>query len=341
MVKINNKILQQIQDEASKKIYLDRVAYSNKDFSAIKKIVLTAEGGKKLIEFMNANRNNLYIFGAGVLGKEFIRTWKSNYSFCAVIDNDTMKQGKDIEQIPIVGLNDIINDINDIAIIIVSKFCHNEIEEQLQKINFTNEKIFNFGKYYNKLNKDQYFDLEELDKEKKERFVDCGALDGKTSINMYEWYKGNVDKIWIFEPDMISAERCRKNLNEINFKNYEIIEKAVYSSKTQVSFESTGNGMAGISSTGNTVVDTISLDEAIGHEKPSFIKMDIEGAELQALMGAKKIIQKGKPKLAISVYHKPEDIDTIPSLLLEYNPEYKFYLRHYSLAMNETVLYAL
>ncbi len=83
------------------------------------------------------------------------------------------------------------------------------------------------------------------------------------------------------------------------------------------------------------------LDEAIGEESPSFIKMDIEGAELEALKGAKNIIQKYAPKLAVCVYHKPEDMEEIPQLLLEYNPNYRFYLRHYSLTMNETVLYAL
>ena len=69
--------------------------------------------------------------------------------------------------------------------------------------------------------------------------------------------------------------------------------------------------------------------------------MDIEGAELEALQGGAKLIKKNHPKLAICVYHKPEDIYTIPQLLLEYNPNYTFYLRHYSLWRSETVLYAI
>jgi hypothetical protein len=68
--------------------------------------------------------------------------------------------------------------------------------------------------------------------------------------------------------------------------------------------------------------------------------MDIEGAEFAALEGAENIIKMQKPRLAISVYHKPEDIITIPNLLLKYNKDYKFKLRHYSCCEYDTVLYA-
>lgn len=339
-MKVNNKILSHIQDDLSKEIYLNRIDYNNRKYESIKKIVSTVIGGKELVDFMNKYKDNLYIFGAGVLGTEFVRTWNPCYSFCGIIDNNKTKQGKKINGIPVIGLEEIA--IKDkAAIIIVNKFSYNEIEKQLQKEKINFKRIFNFGRYFKKLNSNQYFDLKELDKSQKERFVDCGALDGMTSINMYKWYRENVEKMWIFEPDKISAERCRKNLSKIDFKNYKVVEKAVYSSKTQLFFNSTSNGMASISPQGNVIVDTISLDEALREDDPSFIKMDIEGAEFEALIGAKRIIENSTPKLAISVYHKPEDIEEIPLLLLEYNPEYNFYLRHYSLTKNETVLYAL
>jgi hypothetical protein len=59
-----------------------------------------------------------------------------------------------------------------------------------------------------------------------------------------------------------------------------------------------------------------------------FIKMDIEGSEMEALKGAASTIKNRKPCLAISVYHKPEGIVTIPAFLQNLVPEYKFYLRH-------------
>lgn len=71
-------------------------------------------------------------------------------------------------------------------------------------------------------------------------------------------------------------------------------------------------------------IETIALDGYI-EDKVTFIKMDIEGAEFAALKGAERIICNQKPKLAISVYHRREDIWEIPKLLLEYNPDYKFF----------------
>ena len=73
----------------------------------------------------------------------------------------------------------------------------------------------------------------------------------------------------------------------------------------------------------------------------TFIKMDIEGAELEALKGSSKIIKKYMPKLAISLYHKKDDILEIPLYIKELVPEYKLYIRHYSNAGVETVLYAV
>lgn len=88
------------------------------------------------------------------------------------------------------------------------------------------------------------------------------------------------------------------------------------------------------------MIETIVLDEFLRGERVTFIKMDIEGAELDALRGASQIIKEQKPKLAISVYHRDDDIVAIPKLLTGLRPDYKLYLRHYSLLLNETVLYA-
>lgn len=84
-----------------------------------------------------------------------------------------------------------------------------------------------------------------------------------------------------------------------------------------------------------------SLDHLLGDERVTYIKMDIEGAELNALKGGANIIEKYKPKLAISLYHKAEDIYEIPLYLKSLVPEYKFYIRHYTDLWEETVLYAV
>lgn len=74
---------------------------------------------------------------------------------------------------------------------------------------------------------------------------------------------------------------------------------------------------------------------------PTYIKMDIEGAEAEALLGAKESIEKNKPKLAICLYHKPDDIFKLPLLVHKINPLYKMYIRHYSNYHTDTLLYAV
>ena len=83
-----------------------------------------------------------------------------------------------------------------------------------------------------------------------------------------------------------------------------------------------------------------SIDNVCSGDKVTFIKMDIEGSEMEALKGAENVIKRDKPRLAICIYHKPEDLYEIPFWVKETVPEYKLYIRHHSNLQNETVLYA-
>lgn len=130
-----------------------------------------------------------------------------------------------------------------------------------------------------------------------------------------------------------------------NNDKIEIIEKALWSKTTTLSMDARGDFATSVTLPNENdhlpKVEAAALDDLLGDREVTFIKMDIEGAEAEALRGAQKIITEQKPKLAISVYHNPEDILTIPQLILEYNPDYKFYLRHYSFSNYDTVLYAI
>ena len=95
-----------------------------------------------------------------------------------------------------------------------------------------------------------------------------------------------------------------------------------------------------VSAEGDVQIELTDIDSEVGDDKVTFIKMDIEGAELNALKGACKTILKNRPRLAICIYHKPEDICEIPEYLLSLVPEYRFWIRHYSSNEWETVLYA-
>jgi hypothetical protein len=85
-------------------------------------------------------------------------------------------------------------------------------------------------------------------------------------------------------------------------------------------------------------IHTDTIDSLI-QSKVDYIKMDIEGAEVPALKGARKTIAMYKPILAICIYHNQSDFVEIPELILSYNPNYSIYVRHYTQGVFETVMY--
>ena len=98
-------------------------------------------------------------------------------------------------------------------------------------------------------------------------------------------------------------------------------------------------GEANIVTVPVTSIDSVFLNKT---EYPTFIKMDIEGAEKAALRGAENTIRTYKPKLAICVYHKMEDVYKLPQLICSYRTDYQYVLHHYDAnSMCETVMYAI
>lgn len=91
----------------------------------------------------------------------------------------------------------------------------------------------------------------------------------------------------------------------------------------------------------NMIGEVRKLDDVLKGERVTFIKMDIEGSELAALKGAANTIRSQKPKLAICIYHSPQDMLKIPIYIKSLVPEYKIYIRHYTDMMLETVCYAV
>lgn len=338
-IELNHKVLSAMGDKASRDIYRQKIDYGNGSNEAME-CMIRSVGGIEFIDFMQRHKDYLYVFGAGALGKDLADTWDWKYSFQAYIDNDQEKHGKHIGSVPVISLDSLREDREHAAIIIMSKYYSDEIEQQLRENYFHDRQIFNLGRIYRQFNKKQYFDLEYLIFEDRENFVDCGVLDGETSLNFLEICGNRVNKIWMFEPDKKNAQKVRRNFEGRRI-DYEIIEKGVWSSAATLKFNALGNGCAGIDENGEDYIETVRLDDALAECQPTFIKMDIEGAELEALKGAEQVIKRCRPKLAISVYHKREDINEIPELLLTYHHDYKFYLRHYSLMSSETILYAI
>lgn len=192
---------------------------------------------------------------------------------------------------------------------------------------------------------EQYFEQGIIKPEKNEVFVDAGFFTGETSRRFAQWCGMHYDKIYAFEPDDDNIEKYMISDNKI--ERLEMVKAAAWNSDTELCFEKGrekkhGQGSAScVSDCGSVKVKARSIDSVLDGERCTFIKMDIEGSELNALRGAEKTIKKYHPKLAICIYHKPEDIVEIPQYIHSICSEYKMYIRHYSNCGAETVLYAV
>ena len=240
--------------------------------------------------------------------------------------------------LPVLSLSDVPHDAR---IFLANRYHYAEIYQQLLNAGFMETQIVNLGKIIDEMARKQYFDLEAMSHAAKESFADVGALNGETSREFLRWAGETVDHVWCFEPDVKNAEKCRANLPELERAGkLTVVPKGAWSESATLSFCAQANGISAIG-TGDAIIETITLDEVFAGQAITFVKMDIEGAEFEALRGSERTIRTQRPKLAISVYHKPEDIVNLAQLILAYQPDYQLYLRHYCIFDNETVLYAI
>jgi FkbM family methyltransferase len=191
----------------------------------------------------------------------------------------------------------------------------------------------------------QYFDFDIVHLEDGMVFADCGGYIGDTSEKFitHMQSQGKEGKIYIYEPDENNMEMARKNLSKwgqnVVYKPY-----AVSDGNKTVIFNAIGNSGSAICSEKKITdddkftVQTVSLDEDI-KEKVSFIKMDVEGEESNVLVGAANHIKNEHPICTICVYHKYQDIWKLPLQVLDYNSDFKLFIRHYSNIFEESVMY--
>lgn len=330
-----------LQDDTSKQLYACRLLYSlTGDMKYLLDVICSTDFGKNAYTRMKCENKKKILFGAGIIGKRLIDIFYDVEFECFVDNNHA---GDTCKGLPIINIKTLKEKYQNDLIIISTVVFHNEIHTQLLKEGFKEDNIINIGKECKALSYSQYFDLPELKAAAKDEevFIDGGCYDGKSSIEFKKWCDNSDVKetyIYAWEPDPKNLEICKATL--IDFHNqYKIIDKGLWSKKDTLYFE-IGGEASSISENGTAQINVDSLDNIV-KTPVTFIKMDIEGAEYNALLGAEKTITRYKPKLAICVYHKPEDIWEIPWLIHQLNPNYKFYLRHYSLTVSDTVLYAI
>lgn len=174
------------------------------------------------------------------------------------------------------------------------------------------------------------------------RLVDCGAYPGDTP-GLFLKKRLPVEAVAMFDPDPDNFAALQ-NVTRRDFPPE--IDVALWpcavGSKTECRRFSAGCGESSrFDSGGGSPVQCAALDEVIPRFRPSLLKLDVEGAEMDALEGARRIIHDNLPALAVCLYHRPEHLWQIPLAVKRLNRGYDLYLRLHGFNGLELVLYAV
>lgn len=216
-------------------------------------------------------------------------------------------------------------------------------EEQSKKIILSKINNYLFHDEMERSSSPTYFEKDKIFLSGQEVFVDAGGYIGDTIDEFLNVVGDKYKKVYSFEPDSKNREILLKKYG--NNSKIEIIDKGLWNEVTTVQFVESGSVSSMVDEQGTVLVAMTSLDEFFkdytSDQLPTYIKMDVEGAEENLILGAKNLIKNTRPKLAVSVYHKPEDLYRLTRLINELCPNYQMILRHYTNDFYDTVLYAL
>lgn len=157
-----------------------------------------------------------------------------------------------------------------------------------------------------------------------ENFIDLGAYNGDTVIDFIN-HDPQYRKITAVEPDVKTFKKLQNNTGEL--RDISLINACVSDKCGMLTFNMQGGRNSALSQDG-TPLQSITVDSL--ETDATYIKMDVEGAETDAIIGAKNTIKQHKPKMLISAYHRTDDLIKIPQTVLELRNDYKIYLRHFN-----------
>ena len=179
----------------------------------------------------------------------------------------------------------------------------------------------------------QYFPRDILRPNPEEVFVDGGAFEGDT-LRAAPWQFARTLAI---EPDPANATILRSSIN----KETQVHESLLGRVPGSARFDGRGTMASSRSDAGALELSVVTLDELTAGEIPTFVKLDVEGDELAALEGGVEMLKRAQPVVAVCVYHKPEDLWTIPLFLKEALPAHQMFLRAHAWDGFELVVYAV
>lgn len=165
----------------------------------------------------------------------------------------------------------------------------------------------------------------------KEAFADLGAYNGDTLLEFLQKTGGHFSSICAMEPDPKNyCKLCRRaeELGILPNDRVRLWNLAAWDDRTSLFFAPKAGRSSSVVCAGREILAD-SLDNLVGKEPVTFLKMDVEGSESRAILGAANTIRRHKPKLMISAYHRSEDLFALPLQIQRIQPGYRFYLRRF------------
>lgn len=350
-----------LQDDLSKRIFKARLTFdieptmSNAMNLLLLNPELNCQEVKEILEWkqtlkqIERDGKKFIIYGAGGRGKQAAITLINEnidfHGFCGRRGTQGYPEGKVMGK-PVISPKQLIEHKEDYYVAICSE-SYNEIMATLKAGGFPQEQILHC--FDCSANNKQYFEFPELYRGRT-AFIDGGCLNCQDDYRFASWCNFTYSYILAFEPDPDNYRTCIDTLDNHPIRDIKIVEAGLAEKTGNVLFSANANGGSYIQSNTSAniyqrnkseiTVNICALDDIVDEREVGFIKLDIEGAELDALHGAERTIIRDKPFLALSVYHRNGDVLALMTFLHEIVPEYKFWLRHYGPLHYETVLYA-
>jgi len=195
--------------------------------------------------------------------------------------------------------------------------------------------------------KTAYLDRDLIVPGESEVFIDVGAFQGNSSLFFQDVCVSAgrpAPQCVLFEPDPFNYGRLQKNLPKF-IKRPVCYQMGLWREGGQLGFRPGALSMSRIESVGQGSIRVDSLDHVLEGlpelPPPTYLKIDVEGADLDVIYGAQGIIQAYRPRIAIAIYHTNEHMIEIPEAIHAMCPSYQLYIRHYSCMEGETILYCI
>lgn len=348
-----------LQDELSREVFHARLAFDVDPTmtNAVKLLCLNPsvpkdereelQNWKKELDQISKEKKKFILYGTGGSGQSaaraLLRDGADFYGFCGRRGPGAFPDG--LLGKPVISPDHLIQHADEFYIaVFADQKSREEITALLAEHSFPQERIVHCFDHAGRTR--QYFEFPFLYR-RNTAFVDGGCLDCADDYFFAEWCGGEYSQIIAFEPDPAHYSSCMKRLEDQKLQNYRLIQAGLSGRSGVQQFSANGTGGSHILDSGGArhvknvvTIQTIALDDMEDLRNVGFIKMDIEGAEFDALHGAKQTIIRDKPLLAVCVYHRAGDVLAIMDYLQQIVPEYRFWLRHNGPLYYETVLYA-